>query len=429
MDPSMEHTMAAGTDPYFLLLMVASTLATLALIWAAQHGRQGAHARLWAAVGASVALGGLGGALTAAGSSYSTAAQTCTLAAAVVGAATLAAVLVMRRALRGPLVVDAGIIGTALAVCLVVDPPLAMLGGVAATGSMGSMEPMGSMGSMASMGSMGVNVASGASGLAVLAAVVTVVLAVGMALTLISSDLRLPCARACAGAATLLLVSLLLDQLHLSFHTAALSSAAHLAQAVALLLLGCASMLPGHDTIALPVGSRGPDALAWSRPRLVVVLASFLVPVYCLATHESLSATVAELLAGLLLMVLLLAMRAATAVAAMTRITNELEYRAGHDALTGLPNRATLNRYLDATLGGTVATAVYFVDLNGFKMVNDSLGHAAGDQLLRTVAGRLRDGLPASLAVARIGGDEFVVVESAPVDCEQTAARVRALGR
>jgi len=83
------------------------------------------------------------------------------------------------------------------------------------------------------------------------------------------------------------------------------------------------------------------------------------------------------------------------------------------DALTGLPNRRGLDLALDAALpraGGEAPLALYLLDLDGFKAVNDSLGHDGGDALLVQVGRRLRALLRASDIVARLGGDEFVVV-------------------
>jgi len=90
-----------------------------------------------------------------------------------------------------------------------------------------------------------------------------------------------------------------------------------------------------------------------------------------------------------------------------------LERMALHDPLTGLPNRALATERITWALaqarrdGGV--TAVMFVDLDHFKRVNDSLGHATGDLLLGEVAARLRASVPADAVVARLGGDEFVV--------------------
>jgi diguanylate cyclase (GGDEF)-like protein/PAS domain S-box-containing protein len=91
-----------------------------------------------------------------------------------------------------------------------------------------------------------------------------------------------------------------------------------------------------------------------------------------------------------------------------------LEHQATHDELTGLANRAVvLDRLAEALAAGERTgrhVAVLFADLDGFKEVNDSLGHAAGDQLLTTVARRLQATVRDGDTVARLGGDEFVVV-------------------
>lgn len=104
------------------------------------------------------------------------------------------------------------------------------------------------------------------------------------------------------------------------------------------------------------------------------------------------------------------------------RIEAQLRHDAFHDALTGLPNRALLMNRLEHALQLTKRQscrnrsalsfqfAVLFLDLDRFKVVNDSLGHAAGDRLLKIVAQRLRASLRESDTVARLGGDEFVIL-------------------
>lgn len=91
-----------------------------------------------------------------------------------------------------------------------------------------------------------------------------------------------------------------------------------------------------------------------------------------------------------------------------------LAFLANHDVLTGLPNRATLMNAIGQSLGNAAAYqsggAVLFFDLDRFKTVNDSLGHAVGDELIVAVANRLKEGLPIGAVLARLGGDEFVAV-------------------
>jgi diguanylate cyclase (GGDEF)-like protein len=80
------------------------------------------------------------------------------------------------------------------------------------------------------------------------------------------------------------------------------------------------------------------------------------------------------------------------------------------DDLTLLPNRRAVRQYLDDALAQDHALALFLVDLDGFKDVNDTLGHAAGDTVLRLAAVRMTNALPSDVMVARLGGDEFAVV-------------------
>ncbi len=110
----------------------------------------------------------------------------------------------------------------------------------------------------------------------------------------------------------------------------------------------------------------------------------------------------------------------------------KLEHDAMHDVLTGLPNRALFLDHVNLTLSRRLrdpglGCGVLYVDLDEFKQVNDSLGHAAGDALLIAVAGRLRACLRPQDSAARLGGDEFaVLVENivSPYDLEVVANRI-----
>ena len=109
-----------------------------------------------------------------------------------------------------------------------------------------------------------------------------------------------------------------------------------------------------------------------------------------------------------------------------------LEHQALHDSLTGLPNRLLFLDRLDHAMARAerdkdTAPAVMFLDLDRFKLVNDGLGHDAGDELLAAVATRLRDSLRPGDTVARFGGDEFVLLFESVADrarAEEVAARV-----
>ena len=107
----------------------------------------------------------------------------------------------------------------------------------------------------------------------------------------------------------------------------------------------------------------------------------------------------------------------------------ELERRATHDPLTGLANRDLLFEQLELLLDQRHRTglAVAFVDLDGFKLINDALGHLAGDRVLAEVGRRLRSAARQGDVVARMGGDEFVVVGEAADDdaANDLAARMK----
>ncbi|MFI7601375.1 diguanylate cyclase domain-containing protein [Actinoplanes sp. NPDC049681] len=124
---------------------------------------------------------------------------------------------------------------------------------------------------------------------------------------------------------------------------------------------------------------------------------------------------------------LLIALVAGSQSAAFTRqladlraARHALQVQATHDGLTGLANRAHLADFAARHAGGPMA--VLLLDLDNFKPVNDALGHAVGDELLRTVAARITGCLPAGALAGRLGGDEFLIL--LPGCDEQTAEAV-----
>jgi diguanylate cyclase (GGDEF)-like protein len=146
--------------------------------------------------------------------------------------------------------------------------------------------------------------------------------------------------------------------------------------------------------IVLSLGPSVPGALLGGEPLLFVVFAQ--VPVYLAAMT-------------------LAAFKLNKMLVATMRAERENDYRAQHDALTGLSNRAGLAHAVNSRLaaGPDVALALLFLDLDGFKIVNDTFGHGGGDRLLKMVAERLSRMLRAVDVGARVGGDEFVVLAEA----------------
>jgi diguanylate cyclase (GGDEF)-like protein len=101
----------------------------------------------------------------------------------------------------------------------------------------------------------------------------------------------------------------------------------------------------------------------------------------------------------------------------LAKLTEEIAHLARHDPLTGLANRRLLGEHMERTMTSPrpdEQTAVLYLDLDWFKEINDSLGHPAGDMLLRQVADRLRRTVRSTDRVARLGGDEFAIIQTCP---------------
>jgi diguanylate cyclase (GGDEF)-like protein len=121
------------------------------------------------------------------------------------------------------------------------------------------------------------------------------------------------------------------------------------------------------------------------------------------------------------------------ALRAHARSEERLVHQATHDALTTLPNRAYLTDQLEQALSRRAGTdrvlGVLFLDVDRFKVVNDSMGHNLGDELLVAVAKRLRGALPHDTVIARVGGDEFVVLLERLADTDAALAAAEVVRR
>ncbi|MDR6324104.1 GGDEF domain-containing protein [Actinoplanes couchii] len=112
-------------------------------------------------------------------------------------------------------------------------------------------------------------------------------------------------------------------------------------------------------------------------------------------------------------------------VAELDQAKDALKHQASHDPLTGLPNRNRLAEFADSKIGHQLTCLL--LDLNGFKQINDSLGHAAGDEVLRQTAYRIRACIGAEDLAGRLGGDEFQVLlpHATPGGADDLICRLR----
>ncbi len=129
---------------------------------------------------------------------------------------------------------------------------------------------------------------------------------------------------------------------------------------------------------------------------------------------DGFGADLAFFVGSVTMLAVLVSMRIRGLVADLATSAAELAHRANHDHLTGVWNRSALADFLTAgegtADGGSAIRAVLYLDLDGFKAVNDTFGHDAGDAVLVEVAGRVQNAVRGVDRVARVGGDEFVVV-------------------
>lgn len=175
-------------------------------------------------------------------------------------------------------------------------------------------------------------------------------------------------------------------------------------------LLACAVLHPSWPRLCTPAPPTG-RSLAFGR-LTVIGVALMSLPATMLRHQEADASRVPA--AAAIVCVGLVLWRLARLLLERERAEEELRHRSLHDHLTGLPNRALVCARLDAALDGSprddASPVVLFVDLDGFKQVNDTLGHAAGDEVLGVVAERLLAHVRPGDLVGRLAGDEFVVV-------------------
>jgi diguanylate cyclase len=177
-------------------------------------------------------------------------------------------------------------------------------------------------------------------------------------------------------------------------------------------MIGAAAVHPSAPDLSRAVPL---PVQAWSWPRLMLIVPAIAVPFVLTATIAGHSPLYRILLGlGGALIVALLLLRAVSAVQSYAAAQRRYQHQATHDPLTGLPNRRMLTTAIDEMRAGgfgpDTSVWMFFLDLDGFKFVNDSWGHSAGDQLIIEVGRRMRAALPSAAVVARVGGDEFVVV-------------------
>ncbi|HLL67401.1 MAG TPA: GGDEF domain-containing protein [Micromonosporaceae bacterium] len=233
------------------------------------------------------------------------------------------------------------------------------------------------------------------------------------------SDRRLPALTMLAGSLLLALVGNIILGMTVATITTKTSAWLEMVFMVSYLLVGAAALHPSVRELSRP-GPEPEDRL--STGRLIFLGAAIVVGPVAGGVRElaDLPADGSLLALGSLLVAPLVMIRVGRLAHQRRQAEAALHHQATHDQLTGLPNRTALLDRLDAALqrertAGRPAVVLLFCDLNGFKAVNDRLGHLAGDHLLTEVGRRIRAGMRVGDTLARYGGDEFLVL------CEEPA--------
>jgi diguanylate cyclase (GGDEF)-like protein len=201
--------------------------------------------------------------------------------------------------------------------------------------------------------------------------------------------------------------------------------------ALAFVFFAAGVLQPSMRQISEPIP---PGEVAPKSGRLVFVAVALGVPALLTLTRQDSAFSDRLVVAGIVLALTTTASwRVSRALRAHARSEADLAHQATHDPLTNLPNRLAAESHLTRALFENRAAdkqvALLFLDLDRFKLLNDTMGHTAGDELLVAVAGRLKGRVRRHELVARVGGDEFVVIlddVTGVADAFEVCRRIRA---
>jgi diguanylate cyclase (GGDEF)-like protein len=190
---------------------------------------------------------------------------------------------------------------------------------------------------------------------------------------------------------------------------------------LAYVALGACVLHPSVRDIAEPVVSE--RRVTTNRGRLAFIAVALAIPAFVTAVRGDNSTSDRAVLSGIIIALTAAGIwRVSRALSANARSEARLAHQATHDVLTGLPNRVFagehVSRLLRRAAGSGDRVALVFLDVDRFKLVNDTLGHSRGDELLVAVARRLQASVRPGDLVARIGGDEFIIVVDRAPDAE-----------
>jgi len=198
--------------------------------------------------------------------------------------------------------------------------------------------------------------------------------------------------------------------------------------ALAFVLCATGTLHPSMRQLSEPIP---PGEVAPSNRRLTFIAGALAVPAVVAVTQPR-STTADQLVLASIIAALTVtaSVRVLRALRAHARSEADLAYQATHDSLTRLPNRLAAETHLEQLAADAVIrgkqVALLFLDLDRFKLLNDTMGHSAGDELLVDVAARLQQCVPEGALVARVGGDEFLIVvdaitgiQAVLADCER----------